>query len=439
MKEKKKLRDVQVEELLNHRIIPYIYLFIVMAFFHIFCFEDYGDDVTVLENLCPTVWEEIKFIPSICNGWSGRYIINPFIHIMMHFDYRVWLVFELIFIMGMYNIIRKYGLSNDRVPCLYMLSSSMCTLTLLDYYEVGWRVVSITYIWVAIAAMVACLSIVKSYTDKSVKWYMWIVYLLLTMVAANKEEMSVMFVIIFTVAVVMLIKEKKQVLLVALQTVVCYISLFSHLFSSDNQARYETKMVVAARSHTFIDRAIIGVSTTFRHILFEYNLGFFCLAIVLVLVIWFSKKDIIPRLISLIPLVLWFMTWIPGEIDYMFGTNTTGGPRIVATIILGVIAVLAIVICFYYMYGFNWKFVWMSVVLIAGIAGRFVVGFGNSGWQRYERTYTFLYIVMIAITAIIASDVWDKLSYRKKQVLFGVIVTLGCVGIFKNILDLGVI
>lgn len=435
----KKLKNLQVEEVFSNKIIPYIYVFIVMAFFHIFCYEVYGDDAGVIMVLRPTFWEEIKFLPNICEGWSGRYIINPFIHLMMHFDYRVWLVLELFFIMSMFNMIKKYCLKSDRVPYLYMLAASMCTLTLLDLYEVGWRVVSITYIWVATAAMVACLTIVKSMKDENIKWYMGAIYLLLTLVATNKEEMSVMFVVIFAVALFVLLREKKKITIVALQFGVCVISFFTHLYSPNNQVRYEMKMVVTAREHTFIDKVIIGVSTTFRHLVFEYNYAFLCFAIIISLAMWLSKKEIVPRLISLVPLILWFMTWIPGEIDYMLGTNTTGGPRIIATIILGVVAVVSICVSLYYLYGWNYRFVWLVTAFVASVAGRFVVGFGNSGWQRYERTYTFLYIVMLGIMAIVACDVWDKLTYRKKQVLFGVIITLGNFGIFKNIIELGVI
>ncbi len=434
-----KIKDIQVEEAFNKKVIPYIYVLAVMSFFHIYCYEVYGDDAGVIMALRPTLLEEIKFLPNICNGWSGRYIINPFIHLMMHFDYRVWLVFELLFIMCMFNLIKKYCLKGDRVPYLYMLAASMCTLTLLDYYEVGWRVVTITYIWVATAAMVACLSIVKSLNDEKIKWYMVPIYLILTLIATNKEEMAVMFVIVFTVALIVSIKEKKKVLTIALQLCVCFVNFFLHLYSPNNQVRYEMKMVVTAREHTFIDKVVIGVSTTFRHLIFERNYAFLCFAIVLAAVVWLSKKEIIPRLISIIPLILWFMTWIPGEIDYMLGTNVTGGPRIIATIILGVVTMIAICVSLYYLYGKNYRCLWLITAFIAGVAGRFVVGFGNSGWQRYERTYTFLYIVMIAITAVIACDVWDKLTYRKKQVLFGIMITMGNIGIIKNILDLGVI
>ncbi len=433
------LKDIQVEEVFNKKIIPYLYVLVVMSFFHIYCYEVYGDDAGVIMALRPTLLEEIKFLPNICNGWSGRYIINPFIHLMMHFDYRVWLFFELLFLMCMFNMIKKYCLNSDRVPHLYMLAASMCTLTLLDYYEVGWRVVTITYIWVATAAMVACLTIFKNSNDKTIKWYMVPVYLILTLIAANKEEMAVMLVVIFAVALIISIKEKKKLFVISLQLCACLLSLFLHLYSPNNQVRYEMKMVVTAREHTFVDKIVIGVSTTFRHLIFEHNYAFLCLAIMLVMVMWLSKKDIIPRLVSLVPLILWFMTWIPGEIDYMLGTNVTGGPRIIATIVLGIVAVISICVSLYFLYGMNYRCVWLVTAFVASVAGRFVVGFGNSGWQRYERTYTFLYIVMLAMVAIIACDVWDKLTYRKKQLLFGVMITLGNIGIIKNILDLGVV
>ena len=288
-----KIKDIQVDKLFNNKITPYMIVLAVMSFFHIYCYEICGDDYVVLCIIRPNIWEEIKNIPRICNGWSGRYIINPFIHIFMHFDYRIWLVLELFFLMCIFNMIKKYVICSDRIPFLYMLAASMCTLTLLDYYEVGWRVITITYVWVAISAMVACLTIVKSFNDVEIKKYLWIVYIVLTLVATNKEEMSVMFVLIFTSASIMLIKAKKESRLVIIQTGISYLSLCGHLFSPNNHSRYEIKKVVAAQSHTFFDRAVIGVSTTFRHLLFEYNYGFLCMILIIALVIWFSNKNII--------------------------------------------------------------------------------------------------------------------------------------------------
>ncbi len=434
----KKLREIQIEDLFNHKILAYIYFVFVTAFMHIASFEFYGDDNAVLANLKENIWEEIKHFPEVCNRWSGRYIINPFIHLVMHFDYRIWFVIEMLFFVLIYNLIKKYGIKSDRVPHLYILSAAMLTLTFLDYYEIGWRVSTITYIWVTLAYMVGCKTIIKSYNDEEIKWYQLIGYLLLTIFAANKEEISVMGIIIFTAAIIMSVKNKKRYAVLILQLCICVVSFFSHLLSPNNQIRYERKTFKGTPDYGFFDKATIGASSTFRHVVFEHNYEFLCLVIVVILVVWLTTKKLVPRIASLIPFVLWFMTWIPAEFDYFYGTCSVG-PRAILVCIIGAVALLAVIVCIYYIYGFGDKFIWLSVVLVAGFAGRMVVGFANTGWQRYERTYSFLYIIMIIVMSIMACDAWDKLSYRKKQILFGIIITLGTVGICKNIYDLGII
>ena len=433
----KKLKDIMIEDLFNHKAFPYIYFLVVVAFLHIASFEVFGDDYAVLAGLKDNLWLEIKNLPNICNGWSGRYLINPLIYVMMHFDYRVWFCVEMICFVLMYQLIKKYGLMSDKVPHLFVLSAMMCTLSFVDYYEIGWRVSTMTYIWVAASFMVACLTIVKNYKDENIKWYQMIGILLMTIFSTNKEELSVMGIIIFGVALVMALVKKRRYIVFLVQLGISVGNFLWHLLSPNNQARYERKSFYGAHDYGFFDKVTIGLSSTFRHIVFEHNFAFLCLVIVLIVVVWFATKKILPRFLSFIPLAFWFMTWIP-EFDYIFGTCSVGF-RAWVVIICGALALLAIVLCMYYIYGKNEKFIWMTTILVAGFAGRVVVGFANTGWQRYERTYTFLYIAMIVVASVLACDIWKNLTYRKKQLLFGVIITLGNFGVMKNIYDLGII
>lgn len=435
----KKLREIQVEDLMNRSWIPYVYYFLITAFLHIFGYEMYGDDIAMFAFLKDSVWDEFFALNDILSGWSSRFMVNPPIHIMMHFDYKVWLFFEIIIFMVLFRVIIKLTNNEPTVPHLYICASLMCLVVYLDFDEVGWVVTTMTYVWVAVAGFCACLTIKKSYDDKKISWYMYPVYLFLTLYASNKEEVSVMFTIIFAVAVIFSVIKGKKYIMLMLQFLLSITNLFIHLFSGNNIERYEIRTSLFTEKHTFFDKMVIGFTTTLRHIIFEKNFVFFVFCIVLALVVWFSLKKIVPRILSLVPLVLWFMTWVPGEIDYLFGSNVTRGPRVIATAVLGVVAVLSVFICIYYLYGVSDRTVMLVTVLIAGFAGRCVVGFANSGWQRYERSYTFLYLVLIMVACALACDVWHKLSYRKKQVLFGVIVVLGQLGVSKNILETGII
>ena len=434
----KKLREIQVEDLFNHKILVYIYFVVVTAFMHIASFEFYGDDNAVRNVLWDNIWEEIKHLDEICVGWSARYIINPFIHIMMHFEYKVWFVLEMIFFVLIFQLIKKHVIKSDRVSHLFILAAMMCTLTFLDYYEIGWIVSTITYIWVSLAFMVSCTTIIKYQKDEPIKWYQAIGYIILTVFAENKEEITVMGMIIFAVAIFMSVKNKKKYALLIVQFCIAAINFLSHLVSPNNQERHDIKTFKGTPEYTFFDNVSIGVSSTIKHIVFEYNYAFLCLVIILILVVWFTTKKLIPRIASFIPLVLWFMTWIPAEFDYFYGSCCVG-PRAIITSIIGACALLSVCVCIYYIYGRSDKTIWLITMFVAAVVGRMVIGFANTGWQRYERTYTFLYFVMIILVTILACDIWDKLSYRKKQVLFGVIITMGNIGIFRNLVDLRII
>ncbi len=437
--DKKKLNEIQVEDVMNKKWIPYVIFFLCTAFLHVFGYNFYGDDWGVYKNLQETPWDELKSLSYIIHGWSSRFLINPIIHFVMHFDYRIWMVIDIALFMAIFHLIRIKYVKSDRIPHLYVLMSLMNIVSYLDFHELGWVVTTITYIWVATAALIACASIENIFADINTKWYMVIVYLLLTVFATNKEEVAVMLFIIFAVATVTAILCKKKWIVLFVQLGISTFSLFYHMLSPNNISRYERKFATHAIYNTFTEKMIIGISTTIRRIFFQRSFVFLAFVIVLILITWFTCKKLIPRIASIVPLVLWFMTWVPGEIDYMFGTNTYSGVRVWATIVLGVIGVLAIFICIYYIYGFNYKLLKMVTILTAGFAGRCVVGFANSGWQAYERTYTFLYLAFVIVGTMMVCDSWEKLSKRKKQILFGVIIVIGQLGFAKNILDIGIL
>ncbi len=435
---KKKITDIQVEEIFNKNWIPYVWLVLVTAFLHIFGYIHTGDDYVVKSILKPTIWEEIISMPATLSGWSSRYLVNLFIHIMSHFDYRVWMVFEIIVFVSIYHCMRKYIANAGNVAHLYIIMNLFFVLPYKSLFEVGWITISMTYIWTTLAVLIACFSIKKNYEEIPVKWHMALLYMVITLYASTKEELSVMLTIIFGVALFYFVKHKKSWLLIGIQFLVSVFNVFVHIFSSGNSYRYEVMTRADFKGqHDFFDKIIIGVSATIKNIFLEYNYVSLVFMVVLVIVVWFNCKKIVPRVCSIVPIIiLYFGDKIAGpNEDYVFKIDFNEYAMIVA----GVIAVLSVLVCVIYLYGRSEKSLAIITILIAAFAGRTVVGFGNWGWQAYERTYYFLYFALMFTSSIFVCDMWEKLKKIPKQLVMTILILLGLLSTFINILDVAII
>ena len=77
-----------------HAAIPLFLVVIGMLIIHsrYQCTND--DAVLKATVLKPTVWEEFSSIAHNFTSWSSRVFVNLPIHIMLHFDYKVWMIME---------------------------------------------------------------------------------------------------------------------------------------------------------------------------------------------------------------------------------------------------------------------------------------------------------------------------------------------------------
>ena len=420
-------RDIDFEKILYKKYIPYFIFFTLMIFLHVAGYTHFGDDYIVKGILKDTVWDELRQIFSICDGWSSRYLINPPIHVMMHFDYKVWLVFEILMCMLLFDGIRKLCFDTTTVSALYIMMSLLFVFPLEIAVSVGWVVTSMTYIWTSVSAVYGCMTIKKCFKGEKINWYMYLVYILLTLFAANKEELSVMLTIVLGTAVVLAVKNKKQCLILIIQFVAALVSIFVHLFSSNNQARYEELSVKRALNYTAFDKLIIGVSATLRRVIFEHDFVFICAILVCAIAVWKKCGSKLPKVLSVVLILGWL---IAGRVE---------AASDIVVIVFGCIAVLGLLVCLYYLYGVSDKFVMLAAVIVGAFAGRVTVGFGASAWSGYERTYTFLYYALIAVSTVVLCDTWKELKCKEKKAVAVGLAIIGILGIGQDVIMLEIV
>ena len=179
--------------------LPFICYFAVMLNIH-FGYECRNDDVALIqETLKESVWQEFSSVIYNFSNWSSRVLVNLPIHIMLHFDYKVWLVIEMVLVVAiMYGLSYIFVVKNNFAN--NMILAGLLLMFPFEYaVSAGWVTTTMTYIWPIAIGVLACTSIRKYFDGKKIKWYEYILYALATIYAANQEQMSVLLTLTFMI------------------------------------------------------------------------------------------------------------------------------------------------------------------------------------------------------------------------------------------------
>ena len=73
------------------------------------------------------------------------------------------------------------------------------------------------------------------------------------------------------------------------------------------------------------------------------------------------------------------------------------------------------------------------IVLISGILGRTTIGFAGNMQFYFDRTFVFLYFILLAVIALLVENIWKELSGTGKQRLIECLVLFAVCMVAFNI------
>lgn len=439
MKERKDDKRIISKDEGNRSVIFVFLLYlIILVFYHVLGYESYGDDMSVVQNLKPTMAEELLHARDSFAGWSSRFIINPLIWILFHFDIKVWGICNIaMMLIGLYCVIIFSGVWKEKGNMWLVLA-----IVLLFPFEiitdVGWVVTSVTYMWPLTLGLLSCFTIRDYFTNEKKCNKYWIPICIATLFAVNKEELSVTLAVIFLFVLIVSIKERKIVPVIYAQTFIAVSSVVGHLLSGDNEMRYA--VYSGAGDLSLADKLIMGFVSTLHHLFFDRNYLFICFCVLLCLQCFLSEQKIIVRILSLIPVMITVISAGTGAyLAVLKQCKDYRNVRLVAPIIVATLGIVCIMICLYELLGNTLQYWMIFVSLAAGFAGRMTVGFSGRGFDAFERTYTFLYyIIILTLAFVLANGKW-KLDDGKRKIMNTTLLLMCIVSVIRCVFEIGII
>ena len=440
------MKDKQITDKQNviRKCMPFICYFAVMLIIHL-GYECLNDDAALIrDTLKDSVWQEFSSVIYNFSNWSSRVLVNLPIHIMLHFDYKVWLVIEMVLVVVImyglsYIFVTKNNLTNN------MLLAGLLLMFPFDYaISAGWVTTTMTYIWPISMGVLACTSIRKYFDGKKIKWYEYILYALATIYAANQEQMSVLLTLIFATCAIISICEKKTSGVLIMQSVCAVANLLFHMLAPGNGNRSIVEASVRFPDYetlSLMDKLEIGFSSSMYEFVFRYNRVFLFIGIAIVILVFRRYKNVFYRLIAIVPLLSQLLFGIvcqrivEGKFHIgIFANRLLKNGTIDESnyyrwvtyypIVLLFGVSICLIVSVYLIFGNSRKSAVALALLFGGLGGRMVVAFSPTVWASSNRTYTVMYFAFIALGIMLANEIDYKALGKKKYILYAIVAVV---------------
>lgn len=435
----------KIRPLVTWKHMPCLLYMLVMIAYHTM-YKCAGDDQALIEStLKPTIWEEFSSVVYNFTSWSSRVLVNLPIHIMLHLDYRIWLVMNIFMFYVIYRSLSYIFVKSNVLVNNYVLTGLLLLFPFNYAITAGWITTTMTYIWPLAMALLSCTTIRKLQEGGAYKWYHYILFFFTTLYGANQEQLSVILSVVFVITTVLIIRDKKLSGMIVMQTILSLGNLALHMFAPGNGVRSQTEASVRFPDYgtmSIIDKLELGFSSSLYEFFYTVNYIVFIMGILIMVLVFMKTKNVFYRLIgsALFLAQGFFGFFINGIVERRFhiaifsnrmhssGTideaNYYSWKSYYAIVLLFIVSI-CLIVSLYIVFGNTRKSIYAIGLLFAGLGARMVVAFSPSIWVSSVRTFIMMYFAFIAITALLANEMDWKKSPKFKWLGVGLVLLVG--------------
>ncbi|WP_455797622.1 DUF6056 family protein [Clostridium butyricum] len=418
---------------------PFLILLFGMLLIHLIIRLNYGDDLyfkDVLSHQNLIEWLRERYMT-----WSSRLIIEAVMVSLLTFYLKIWNIIDVLIILLLGVSIAKVFTSYNK-KTNWIIVCMIFIYPFLDMSSAGWAATTINYLWPLSFGIYSFVIIKKIYNNKSIKKYEYILSVLAVLFAANQEQMCAILLPIYAVITVLFMIKKKNTVFIGIQTVLVFFNIIFIFTCPGNEVRKISeikKWFCDYNMLSFIDRVQLGYSSSIGKIIFQGNIIFVMLCLVILVCIFNKYKSKILRVISLIPLVssvyCSFNSNFASSITRYGIVNFENYDSLTPYILIIYIGILClcVLISIYFCCKDKVKACMLICIIIIGTASRMAIGFSPTIWASSDRTFLFMYFSFI----IVAISIFDEIYYEKSiSVLTPTIGILSGISYFTLIFEI---
>lgn|SRR5574344_181652 len=394
--------------------IKYLLLLTFIVSFACTCFINTGfsDDIYFKTKFSEGLF---SFLLLRYNGWSSRLLIECVLVILLQMSKIVWITLNSLMItLLIYGIDKIFNIKNKFLLILILL--------LYPWYifsSAGWYATTLNYLWPLSLGLFTLVSLKQILTNEPINNMNKVIYILALLFACNQEQMCAILFGFYTVFLIYILKNKIKNSYFFLEYSLIILSMVFILTCPGNQVRMISETGTwypAFASFNLIDKGVLGVCSTVSMELLFNKILIPVFLLVLPVSVFDKSKNKFVRFISLIPISMYVLFksiyyFNPSivKIDIFLNVIDNIGfrPRIIGCVLVSIVFLVTIFTSVYNSFKGNRRYL-MVLILLAGYASRFMIGFSPTIYASVGRTFTFLDLSILIVLVNMWSEIHDK-------------------------------
>lgn len=433
------MRD-KIKKVLKNGTGTLFLLFVLEIILIMFVTPNLYDDAWFIEQVTneinPETNEVIEhtitgFVQERYFNWSSRVIIEFILCLTLKTSKYLWILLEALMVTIVGYSISKIFVKDNKKENNVMLVSMILIYPYTIMHQAGWAATTINYMWPLAMCLFALIPIKKIWYGEKIKMWEYPLYTFATLFAGNHEQTSSILVctyILFTI--IMIVRDKKVKPYMLIQSIISIASIAFILTCPGNYVRQEEEMrrFIDFGMLTFLEKFVLGFTSTFGQILANQNIVYTLLTSLLAIYVFTNYKEKLYRVIALVPVVSILVFGHFSNITFEMFPNLKIFYELLTTkdILLTVANCNKIYYTFPIIFTFaNFICIGMSLLLLtkkfknniavliylAGLASRIIMGFSPTVFVSKTRTMIFFDFAMIIISFLI----WQELKKKETK------------------------
>lgn len=383
-----------------------------------------------------------EFVMERYQTWTSRVLIEATLGFIFQFSKYIW-IFGTVLLMTLigYSMSRLFIKKENKKELTMMVLWLVLLYPLERMSSAGWAATTVNYIWTLALGLFSFISIRKAYDGEKINIFSGILYALACVYACNQEQVCVVLFVTYLLSTILLtIRDKKKVSpYLYIQTV---LSLIFILTTPGNSVRKIDEIVTYFpdfTNMTFIEKAVIGVTTTMGEMLVNSSITFAIFTFIMMMYIWDNYKDRLVRGISAVPfvttMVLSFASPITEKLSVSVGwiiKHFTETEELVlrpasysylgsyVTLIISLAVIACIFVCLLLIFK-KLKHNIAFYVFGCGLVTRILMGFSPTVFVSRNRTCIFLEFACLICALLIWQEFIKKTEKKTKTKVYNVV------------------
>lgn len=388
------------------------------------------------------------FVKTYYTSWSARIILDVIAAVVLHFPFLVFKCINTFVIMSECVLIIKLAeIDKEQIFAKFSVCGLVCILPYHCFFDAGFAVTSIYYIWSFAAGMFA-IYVCREERKRGFSFIRTVLGMAAVLIACNMEQVAVIVFGILVLYNLMVIKGRKINYSALAEMAIAVAGVLFTILAPGRQLRFESEVNHSFPEFhmlSFFQKTDMGLSTTLENVIYSGDFIWMAIAILMIIVMVSKRMPTIYHVIGIAPAICIIalgplqavvLQLYPGLGKII---NAAGYYGIIDLnnfelrnkwiplffiVIFEVTFLLSVYLCFKN----KNKSILLAGLQVLGLASRIAMGFSPTVYSSGNRTFYPMWMAGVILGAFLVNEIEDVVKRKWIGICF---FAAGIVSVFS--------